>query len=96
LIALGVFTVPPLWRLGIRPSPRLAILVALLWVAWLAAGFPVNQHNSSNFHVLAEVMNETAKTAWALAYLWPIVSRFMPMASSAVRRSLVPPVAPRT
>jgi hypothetical protein len=54
------------------PSLFWATVLALLWIVWLATGFHSNNHTLVGFNPLAEALNEAAKTAWALVYLWPL------------------------
>lgn len=55
-----------------RPSFVLLAIVGAIWAAWVAVGFPVNQHGAASISPLGEAFNETAKTLWALAYLVPL------------------------
>ena len=71
-VVLGVITVPFALRFWSRPSVRLMAGVAAIWVVWLATGFHVNEHEMAGFRPSAEVLNEAAKTLWAVAYLWPL------------------------
>jgi len=59
-------------RFGARPWMPLLAATAVVWAIWLATGFHSNYHNMTNFEVVPEVLNETAKTLWALAYLVPL------------------------
>jgi hypothetical protein len=59
-------------RRGILPSPILVGVVAVIWAAWVAAGFHINPHTMRGFDPTAEGLNEAAKTVWALAYLLPL------------------------
>jgi hypothetical protein len=74
LIAVGTVTVAWSLRHGIVPSSRLMGLAVLLWIAWIATGFDVNDGHHV-LHPFAEALNEGAKSAWALAYLWPLRRR---------------------
>lgn len=71
-VVLGLITVPFSLRFWTRPSRRLMLGVAVIWVVWLATGFHVNEHSMAGFNPLAEALNEGAKTLWAAAYLWPL------------------------
>jgi hypothetical protein len=73
LIALGVVSVSVAWQHGVRPAVPLLVLAAVIWLAWVATGFHVNEHDlSTGFNSTGEAMNEAAKSAFALAYLWPL------------------------
>jgi len=77
LLALpGLISVPYLtWRKGVRPALWPMLLVAAIWVIWVALGFHANQvETPAAFSASTEVLNEGAKTAWALAYFLPLVS----------------------
>jgi hypothetical protein len=71
-IALGVICVLAATRVGVRPSLPLLGLTGLIWAIWLLTGFHVNEHNMVGFDPVAEGLNETAKTLWAVAYLLPL------------------------
>ena len=71
-VVLGAITVPFSLRFWTRPSLRLMLGVAAIWVIWLATGFHVNLHHMHGFSPFAEALNESAKTLWAVAYLWPL------------------------
>ena len=71
-VVLGVITVSFSLRFWNRPSWRLMVVVAIIWAAWVATGFHVNQHHTAGLNPLAEVFNESTKTLWAVAYLWPL------------------------
>jgi hypothetical protein len=60
-------------RLGVRADRRFLVLAAVFFLGWLVSGFHVNGHNSVDFQPFAEAMNEGSKTAWAIAYLVPLV-----------------------
>ena len=74
LMAVGVLALIAAGRAGIWPSPWLMGLVAVLWIAWLAIGFNSNSATGP-LDPLNEALNEAAKTAWALAYLWPFLAQ---------------------
>ena len=71
-VVLGVITVPFSLRFWTRPSARLMLGVAVIWVIWVSTGFHVNEHHMAGFNPFAEALNEAAKTLWAAAYLWPL------------------------
>lgn len=76
-IVLGVFTLAWCARTKIlRVSLPWVVVTALVWAAWLAVGFHWNSYYTSaaDFRWHVEVLNEAAKTSWALAYLVPLVS----------------------
>jgi hypothetical protein len=60
------------FRFGIRPSWSIMALSGACWAVWLGTGFHINGYQMIAFDPLAEAMNETAKTLWAAAYLWPL------------------------
>jgi hypothetical protein len=64
-----------LQRKAIRPSVPLLGLGLAVGAVWLATGFHINGYNLPHFDPLAEALNEGAKTAWGLAYLWPLAHR---------------------
>lgn len=60
----------------VRPSLEILAVVVLVWLVWIAFGFHANQHETpQTFSVLDEVLNVSAKTVWALAYLTPLWKR---------------------
>lgn len=74
-IVAGVAMLAVAQRRAVRPSPAVAVLVVVSWVAWMAFGFRANETDTHAFSVLDEVLNVTAKTLWALAYLVPLARR---------------------
>jgi hypothetical protein len=88
-LALGLITVPWFTRQGISPNLWVIGCLALLWAIWIAVGFPVNQHSTARLNVEAEMLNEGAKSLWALAYLLP----FWPTTPSRQRGVLRQPAA---
>jgi hypothetical protein len=70
---MGAFTLAWVIRTrAIRVEPRLAAATVLLYVFWLAIGFPWNPHSGIGFSWKVEVLNETVKTLGALACLVPL------------------------
>lgn len=57
--------------LGARPEPILLAGAAIVFVAWLAAGFHVNT-DTTIVSVQGEALNDASKTLLALAYLVPL------------------------
>lgn len=57
----------------VRPEPRVFAAALALFAVWVATGFDVNGHGDPHINVTAEVLNELAKTVWALAYLLPLL-----------------------
>jgi hypothetical protein len=74
-VVLGLATVPWITVHGVKPSLRLMVVTAAIFAVWVATGFHVNDHGMTGFDPLAEGLNEAAKTAWAIAYLWPLLTR---------------------
>lgn len=72
LIALGIAVVFVASRRGVLPDRRLMAAVAAIWAVWLVSGFHANAHQMVGLDVFSEVLNEAAKTLWAVAYLWPL------------------------
>lgn len=73
LIVFGVAVTWEAWRRGVRPDLRVMAMTAAVWAAWLATGFHANEPTFVDFNVTAEVLNEAAKTLWAVAYLIPLL-----------------------
>lgn len=73
-LVVGVFTLAWAYRNDIRPARNYALATGAVWVVWLAVGVPVNQHTLTNFSWTAEILNVSAKTLWALAYLIPLLT----------------------
>jgi hypothetical protein len=82
-VILGVFTLAWSARTRVvRVSVPWMAVTLIVWTVWLALGFHWNSngftlgglpHYESGFRWDAEVLNETAKTAWGLAYLVPLL-----------------------
>lgn len=73
-LIVGVFTLAWATRQRILPSRRWALATVVTWTVWGAFGFAANQHTTVNFSWTAEVLNVSAKTLWAVAYLVPFLS----------------------
>jgi len=73
LIAVGVVSLLAAARAGIRPSPLWLLAAGCCFAAWVATGFNVNEHTTAHLDVTGEVLNEAAKTLWAVAYFVPLV-----------------------
>jgi hypothetical protein len=74
-LILGVFTLAWCARTNIvRVSLPWVAATALAWAVWLGVGFHWNSYDSpaADFRWQAELLNEAAKTSWALAYLVPL------------------------
>ena len=71
-LVLAAVLLPILWRHGARPFWPILAGALLVWAVWVETGFQVNEHTSVALDVPAEVLNETAKTLWAAAYLLPL------------------------
>jgi hypothetical protein len=83
-ITLGATTLVVAHRKGVRVHPRFLAVGVLFMIVWIATGFHLNGHQHGMFSLhtriagfdpTAEVLNEASKTAWALAYLWPLLGR---------------------
>ena len=74
LIGLGLLVVPVVTRRGVRPAAWPMCLVGVFWLVWVATGFHVNGHMMHGLNPLSEALNETTKTLWAVAYLWPLLT----------------------
>jgi hypothetical protein len=62
-----------LQRKAVLPYLPLIAVSLTIGAAWVATGFHVNGYNTvSHFNALGEAFNESAKTAWGIAYLWPL------------------------
>jgi hypothetical protein len=83
LVVVGAVAVAIASRARILPAWRVMTVVAAVWIAWVAIGFPANAATLAGFNPMAEVLNEAAKTLWALAYLWPLVRVGAARASAA-------------
>src|SRR5437763_74137 len=83
-ITLGSATLLFAHRRGVRVHYGFLAVGVLFMVVWVATGFHLNGHQHGMFSLhtriagfdsTAEFLNEASKTAWALAYLWPLLSR---------------------
>ena len=70
---IGAPAVALAYAAGVRVEWRWLALTAGIWVVWLATGWHYNLITSPHIDWVAEALNEAAKTAWGLAYLWPMV-----------------------
>jgi hypothetical protein len=59
-----------LWKL--RVDFRFLAATAAIWVVWLMRGFHYNLNEVGPMNWEWEILNVSAKTAWGLAYLWPL------------------------
>jgi hypothetical protein len=86
---------------GVRVEWRWLALTAVLWVVWLATGWHYNVITNPHVDWLGEALNESAKTAWGLAYLWPMLRHRRPRApitagtTGVVRHAEHPSVGPQ-
>ena len=83
-ITLGSATLLLAHRKGVRVDYGFLAVGVLFLIVWLATGFHLNGHQHGMFSLhtriagfdpTAEFLNEASKTAWALAYLWPLLGR---------------------
>src|SRR5262249_25874916 len=67
-----------------RPDWRYLVASGVVLVIWMALGLHLNGHQHglfslhtriSDFDVTAEILNEAAKTLWALGYFLPLLRR---------------------
>lgn len=71
-IIFGSAIVLVTWRADIRPSLPFLLVAIFLFGIWVATGFHVNEHDGLNFDPIAELLNESSKILWALAYFLPL------------------------
>jgi hypothetical protein len=97
-ITLGAATLLLAQRKRVQVQYRLLAVGVLLMAVWVATGFHLNGHQHGMFSLhtriagfdpTAEFLNEASKTAWALAYLWPLLRRSR--LASAFSRSAAAP-----
>lgn len=67
---------------GVRVDWRWLTLTAALWALWVATGWHYNLITNPRVDWWAEALNESTKTAWGLAYLWPMLRRTQPLSTS--------------
>jgi hypothetical protein len=74
-LVLGTIVVVWTRRRGTRVYWPPLVAAGVLWVIWVATGFHTNFHTThpAAFDPFAEVLNEVAKTLWAIAYLVPLL-----------------------
>ena len=58
---------------GLRADRRWVAVTAVLWMVWIAEGLHAN-YPGRPFDVFSEIVNVSAKTAWALCYLVPLAT----------------------
>src|ERR1700694_5807589 len=58
---------------GVAVDRRWLLLAAAVWLVWVLSGFHYNYSWTVRFDWSAELLNETSKIAWGLAYLWPLM-----------------------
>jgi hypothetical protein len=85
LIGIGVVSVAVATHYGVYPSWPIMGAVAVVWIAWVAAGLPASL--PTRFNAEAEVFNETAKLLWAAAYMVPLLA---PCGRGVSRRTAMP------
>ena len=74
------------WWLGVRPTMWPLLAAFAVGAVWVAAGFHVNEHHATHIAVGSEILNEVAKSLWALAYLLPL----MPLSRRVMRPAVQP------
>lgn len=67
----GIAAIILVAKVGPGASRPWMALTAVLYALWLVTGFHANGHTGA-FDWRWEAINEATKTAWALAYLWPL------------------------
>jgi hypothetical protein len=73
LTVLGVLFVWFARKRAARPQFATFAAVGVVWAVWISFGFHANLYQPPGpFSLRDEVLNETAKTLWALAYLLPL------------------------
>ncbi|MEO8745566.1 MAG: hypothetical protein ABI334_10270 [Candidatus Dormiibacterota bacterium] len=70
---IGVPVAALAYAAGVNVEWRWLALTAGLWALWLATGWHYNVVTNPHVDWTAEALNEAAKTAWGLAYLWPML-----------------------
>jgi hypothetical protein len=83
-LTLAALTLPWLNLQGVRPDWRILCVAVVALVVWTAIGLPINGHRHglfsfheqslAGFDPTAEVLNELAKTLWAVAFFVPLLS----------------------
>jgi len=82
-LSLAVITLS-ITRGTVRPDWRYFAAALVVLAVWMATGFHLNGHRHGlvslhthipDFDVPAEILNETAKTLWALGYFLPLLRR---------------------
>lgn len=85
-LVIAAFLLPwATFRVGVKPSLPLLGASLVVFAVWVAFGFHVNVNvngTGSGFSVFAEVLNELAKSLWALAYLVPVLRPSRPSLDS--------------
>lgn len=74
LVILGATVIVAASYFGILPAWKFMVAAGIVWIVWVAIGFPANAASLAGFNPAAEALNEAAKTLWACAYLWPLVA----------------------
>jgi hypothetical protein len=75
LLVVGSLAVWYARRRGLSVNLPLAAAASVVWLVWLGTGFHFNEHTTVGLNVTDEVLNETAKTLWALAYFVPLLRK---------------------
>jgi hypothetical protein len=58
---------------GVRLDWRWVGVAVTFFLAWMLIGFHYNVPETRHFDWWSESLNELSKTAWGLAYLWPLL-----------------------
>ena len=83
------------WEAKVKVEWRWFALTGVLWVIWVAMGFHYNMRGVGTIDWGNEIINELAKTAWGMAYLWPFLRMTRPARGSNGAEVLLQPVSER-
>ena len=72
-LPVGAAAIIMAWEAKVQIEWRWLAVTAVLWLIWVATGFHYNMQTDRSIDWGSELVNEAAKTAWGLAYLWPFL-----------------------
>lgn len=72
-LPVGAAAIIMAWEAKVQIEWRWLGVTAVLWAIWVATGFHYNMQTDRSIDWGSEIVNEAAKTAWGLAYLWPFI-----------------------